>query len=587
MKQKHPIISMTLFVLGLLAHPSFADDGFVPLFDGETLDDWFTTRSTDSFSVNKKEKAIHTYAGKEHGSKQLPDCLVTKKQFSHYILRLEYKWLEKRFSPRIDWDRDAGILFHAHGNLKRTWPYSIEMQLGETPGPVTGASKDYWKGRKPRRFHTGDMILIQDSLVQAQSKRNGDWWDPNGRLYTGGKRALTRFGFEKPKGEWNEVEIRVLGDKKATFVLNGEVVHEIMNSKKTENGELVPLTQGHIGLQAEWAELLYRNIRIKELDVADAIEGVIPAVQTPEYENSEDYPLMGDWLGTWIDPKKGHEKAHPQMAAQLLPVRDGKYRVVILPELYKRAEPYLNIEVPATHERVEVKRNGFEVVFEGSKVVGQGKLHGDLTRFELKKVPFESPTVGMKPPKDAIVLFDGTDFGAWQHAGGQAVTWQQVGDAMQVVTRHNKTNKDQGLGGDILSKQKFGSMRFHMEFRYPVEADKSSSKAGRGNSGLRFLPTREIQILNSYTTPNYWHECGAIYKRVPAKVDASGPPLVWQTYDVDIELPGNGTAVMTVQLNGRIIHNKMVVNCNANKVSVWLQDHANPLQFRNIWLVEK
>ncbi len=586
-KQKHRITFMTLVVMGLSAHSAFAEDGFVPLFDGETLNGWVTTRSTDSFSVNKEEKAIQVYAGKEHGSEQLPDCLVTKKQFSHYILRLEYKWLENQFSPRIDWDRDAGVLFHAHGSLKKLWPYSIEMQLGETPGTVTGASKDYWKGRKPRRFHTGDLFLIQKDLVQAQYKRNGIWWDPNGELYTGGKPGWARLGTEKPKGEWNEVEIRVLGDKKATFILNGEVVFEIMYMQKMEGEELVPLTKGHIGLQAEWAELLYRNIRIKELDIVDAEEGASQGAQAPEYENPADYPLMADWQGQWIDPKKGHEKAHPQMAAQLLPVRGGKYRVVILPELYNRAEPYLNIEVPATHERVEIKQNGFEVVFEGSKVSGQGKLHGDLTRFELEKVPFQSPTLGMKPPKGATVLFDGTNFDAWQHDGGKAVTWKQVDDAMQVVTQLDAANKKAGLGGNIETKQKFGSMRFHMEFRYPVEADKSGSAAGRGNSGLRFLPTHEIQILNSYTTPNYWHECGSIYKRVPAKVDAAGPPLAWQTYDVEIELPGNGTAVMTVQLNGRILHNKMVMNCNANELSIWLQDHNNPLQFRNIWLVEK
>jgi beta-xylosidase len=266
MKQKHPIIFITLFVIGLLAHPVFAGDGFVPLFDGKTLDDWFTTRSTDSFSVNKEEKAIHTYAGKEHGSEQLPDCLVTKKQYSHYILRLEYKWLENRFSPRIDWDRDAGVLFHIHGNLEKTWPNSIEMQVGETPGHVTGASKDYWKGRKPRRFHTGDLFLIQKDLVQAQYLRNGIWWDPNGECYTGGKPGWARLGTEKPKGEWNALEIRVLGNQKATFILNGEVVFEIMHIQKMEGNELVPLTKGHIGLQAEWAELLYRNIRIKELD---------------------------------------------------------------------------------------------------------------------------------------------------------------------------------------------------------------------------------------------------------------------------------------------------------------------------------
>ena len=77
---------------------------------------------------------------------------------------------------------------------------------------------------------------------------------------------FTQFGIEKPKGQWNEIEIRVFGDKKATFMLNGKVVHEIMNIQKMEEGKLVPLTKGHIGLQAEWAELLYRNIRIKELE---------------------------------------------------------------------------------------------------------------------------------------------------------------------------------------------------------------------------------------------------------------------------------------------------------------------------------
>lgn len=265
-KQKHRVSFLALVVMALFANPAFAEDGFAPLFDGKTLNGWVTTRSTDSFSVNKEEKAIHVYASKEQGSEQRPDCLVTKKQFSHYILRLEYKWLEKRFSPRIDWDRDAGILFHAHGSLKKVWPNSVEMQLGETPGTVTGKSKEHWKGRQPRRFHTGDLIPIHSNLVQGQSTRDGEWWDPNGELYSGGRRALTRFGTEKPKGEWNEVEIRVLGDEKATFILNGEVVNEIVNMQKMEGEELVPLSKGHIGLQAEWAELLYRNIRIKELE---------------------------------------------------------------------------------------------------------------------------------------------------------------------------------------------------------------------------------------------------------------------------------------------------------------------------------
>jgi hypothetical protein len=131
----------------------------------------------------------------------------------------------------------------------------------------------------------------------------------------------------------------------------------------------------------------------------------LPAIS---YEDPADYPLMGDWRGEWVQPKKGHEKAQPAVAAQLLPVNGGThYRVVILPELYNRAEPYLIAEVPATHQRVAVDEGGFEVVFSGAEVRGRAKLHGDLTEFVLKKVPFDSPSVGLQPPAGATVQLNG------------------------------------------------------------------------------------------------------------------------------------------------------------------------------------
>lgn len=304
------------------------------------------------------------------------------------------------------------------------------------------------------------------------------------------------------------------------------------------------------------------------------------------YEDPVDYPLMGDWRGEWLNPKKGHERAHPAIAAQLLPIKGGThYRVVILPELYSRAEPYLIAEVPATHQRVAVEQGGFEVVFSGSEVRGRAKLHGDLTEFVLNKVPFDSPTVGLQPPSGATVLFDGSDYTSWMHSGGGAVSWDIVDAAMQTVTKHNKANQARGLGGNIESREKFGSMRFHLEFRYPVEADKSGQ--GRGNSGLFFLPLGEVQILNSYTTPNYWNECGALYKREPAKLDAAGPPLAWQAYDVIVEMPetGSDVALLTVLLNGRTIHNRVELKTAAKQVRIQLQDHINIMQFRNIWLL--
>jgi len=237
------------------------EEGFFPLFDGKTLDGWTAARSsnngdTGAYSVNEEEQAIHVYAGQEADSKQITDCLNTDKQFSHYILKLEYKWLEKRFAPRTDWDRDAGLLFHVHGDLKKVWPLSLEMQIGESAG-----DKPHAKG-SAGRFHSGDLFVLGKNLTTVTSKE-GKYYSPKGQQVRG-KSVHTKLGTEKPG--WNEIEIQVYGSEKAIFILNGEVVLETYNfTQKDKNGQTISLAKGHIGLQAEWAEILYRNIRIKEL----------------------------------------------------------------------------------------------------------------------------------------------------------------------------------------------------------------------------------------------------------------------------------------------------------------------------------
>jgi len=237
------------------------EKGFVPLFDGKTLHGWTSARSTGegdtgAFSVNQEEQAIHVYAGREAGSKQTTDCLNTDREFSHFILKLEYKWLEKRFAPRTDWERDAGLLFHVHGNLKRVWPLCLEMQIGESPGDKPNA-----KG-SAGRFHTGDLFVLGKHLF-TETPRQGSMYDAKAKRQIG-KSTLTPLGVEKHG--WNEMEIQVHGSEKATFILNGQVVLETYNfTQQDQDGKTIPLAKGRIGLQAEWAELLYRNIRIKEL----------------------------------------------------------------------------------------------------------------------------------------------------------------------------------------------------------------------------------------------------------------------------------------------------------------------------------
>ena len=256
----------TFLATGLLslfsANAQEKEEGFVYLFDGSSLDGWTSARALaggeSAFSINKEEKTLHVYAGKEANSKQNTDCLNTKKEYSHFILKLEYKWLDKRFEPRTDWDRDAGLLFHVHGDLKKVWPLCLEMQIGESPG-----DKKHTRG-SAGRFHTGDLFVLGGNL-RVDTKGKDKYFHPEGKKRTG-RSYPTKLGKEKPKGEWNEMEIRVHGSKKATFIFNGEVVHEITNfTQKDKDGNTVPLEKGRIGLQAEWAELMYRNIRIKEL----------------------------------------------------------------------------------------------------------------------------------------------------------------------------------------------------------------------------------------------------------------------------------------------------------------------------------
>jgi len=216
------------------------EEGFVPLFDGKTLNGWNAAKSTGktdtkdgAFSINAEEKAIHVYKGETPGS----------------------------------YERDAGLLFHTHGDLKKVWPNCVEMQIGESPG-------DKPQGRKEAgRFHTGDLFV----LGKTRAKTNVDEkkrYSPDLPLVTT-KNGYTPKGKEKPMGEWNEMEIRVYGSKEAIFIFNGEEVLRVFDMEYNHKGKFLPLKKGHIALQAEWAEVMYRNIRVKELHTVNTLFAVL------------------------------------------------------------------------------------------------------------------------------------------------------------------------------------------------------------------------------------------------------------------------------------------------------------------------
>jgi hypothetical protein len=203
--------------------------------------------------------------------------------------------------------------------------------------------------------------------------------------------------------------------------------------------------------------------------------------------------------------------------------------------------------------------------------------------FQLKKVVRKSPTLGAKPPEGAIVLFDGTSTDAFQ------------GGRLDEKTKLLNTD-----GKDIRTKQKFSNYTMHVEFMLPFRPQARGQ--GRGNSGFYQIDMYEMQILDSFGLAGMDNECGGIYKKARPKLNMCFPPLSWQTYDVEFTnaVVENGkkvkNAVLTARLNGVVIHDKLEINGKTGGSRkepegtpgpMKFQGHGNPLQFRNIWIVEK
>ncbi len=220
-----------------------------------------------------------------------------------------------------------------------------------------------------------------------------------------------------------------------------------------------------------------------------------------------------------------------------------------------------------------------EGTFSGSEITG---------KFNLERVFIKSSTLGSQPPEDAVVLFDGAGLEAWELKNEKKAPWKVTVDSAMQVTR-----------GDIISKQKFGDQQVHVEFKTPLMPDETGQ--ARGNSGVYLQGKYEVQILDSYGHAPADDNCGAIYKVAAPLRNACLPPGEWQTFDITFYGPrfdqnGNKVkdAAIKVKLNGILIHNNVSIPgltqasmINDEKVpgGLMLQDHGNPVQFRNIWIL--
>ena len=207
----------------------------------------------------------------------------------------------------------------------------------------------------------------------------------------------------------------------------------------------------------------------------------------------------------------------------------------------------------------------------------------DGKSFEMKRTTRQSPTLGAKPPEGAVVLFGGTDTAEWK------------GGRLDKTTSLLNTD-----GSDISTKRKFQNYTVHAEFMLPYRPDARGQ--GRGNSGFYQVNHYEVQILDSFGLEGKNNECGGVYTRAEPKLNMCLPPLSWQTYDIDFTnaVVENGKKIapskMTAKLNGVVIHDNLAIagvtggarnEPEGTPGALLLQGHGNPLQFKNIWIVEK
>ena len=296
-----------------------------------------------------------------------------------------------------------------------------------------------------------------------------------------------------------------------------------------------------------------------------------PAISTPELAGP-DFALQGEYEGKAGDAKVG---------ANVIALGNDTFRLVV----HQSGLPGAGWDGSAKSE-MEGKRIAGNVAFKGAweAILSKTGLSGKTDKgaeVDLKRIERHSPTEGAKSPAGAVILFDGSNADAWQD--GRM-------DARKLLFCGTKT------------KEAFQSFELHIEFQLPFKP--LARGQSRGNSGVYVQDRYEVQVLDSFGLKGEDNECGGIYHNSAPKVNMCYPPLQWQTYDIDFtaatfDAAGKKTknAVVTLKHNGTIVQDHLELKSATpgggfeNEVPapgpIQLQDHENPVFYRNVWLVKK
>ena len=266
MNERRALSAAGLACAWIFASAAVAADGksgWKPLFNGKDLKGWSVHHASKTASdappatsIFKVENGlIHAYPTQAAGSEQPNAYIETEGDYKDYVLSLEYMWGEKKFAPRLNLVRDAGLIYHVHRTRPADWPAGAEAQIQEGD--------------------TGDSWAVSSRLTSFVNPKTGRYALPEDggvpvTVGNDGKFERTRHNKVNEYPGWNTLEVIVRGDR-ATHIVNGVINMRVKDIRGWDAGtnSWVKVDHGRIALQAESAEIFYRNIRMRPLTPAD------------------------------------------------------------------------------------------------------------------------------------------------------------------------------------------------------------------------------------------------------------------------------------------------------------------------------